>query len=166
MTCFFYPVNIRREVVTKARKPRRYLCLVARWVEKWQLLWQCNWFNSRIFFTCQCKKCFTDASLTARHVLISCKHCQRFVTFGGCDAILASYSINVVNIIPDLYLNRCQMNVIIFCVFMKPWDVPWDSVWETLGFGSQFWEISTMILGFRKILAGNTGLATVATLAG
>ena len=50
------------------------------------------------------------------------------------------------------------MNVIIFCVFMKPWDVPWDSVWETLGFGSQFWEISTMILGFRKILAGNTGL--------
>ena len=39
---------------------------------------------------------------------------------------------------------------------MKPWGVPWDSVWETLGFGSQFWEISTTILGVRKILARNT----------
>ena len=136
MTCFFYPLNIWQEVVTKALRPRRYLCLVD-------------------------SKPRAD-SLAARHVLISCKHCQRFVTFGDCDAIVPSYSINVVNIIPDLCLNLCQMNVIIlFGVFMKPWDVPWDSIWETLGFGSQFREISTTILGFRKIIAGNTALTGV-----
>ena len=49
---------------------------------------------------------------------------------------------------------------------MKPWDVPWDSVWETLGFESQFWEISTMILGFRKMLAGNTARACFPSLVG
>ena len=65
--------------------------------------------------------------------------------------VLASYSINVAYIIPDLYLNRYQMNVIIiFGVLMKHWDVPCDSVWETLGFVSLFWEISKTILGFRK----------------